>query len=201
MAAGTRPAATLRGAAASRASWRQVGVPRIARHAEEVVACIALEREFRHIRLADHDRPRRAQARDRQFIDRGPERRKRPAAPGRRHPGDVDVVLDRDRHALQRGARLALRQSRVALARSLGERADSSSATKLLKRPSRRRIRWRERSTSAVEVTRPARSAAAMSVMVSGMRSLINPIGAVVRSRPASARSAQALQARRARST
>ena len=185
--------------AAARAARRQIGVPGIAGHAEKVVAGVALEGEFRHISLADHDRARRAQARDRQFVDRGHEPRERPAAPGRRQARDVDVVLDRDRHAFERRARARPCDKRASLWRAASAAPDSSSATKALKRPSRRRMRLSECSTSAVEVSWPSRSAAAMSVTVSGMRSLINPIAAVGRSPPASGRTVRARQARRAR--
>src|SRR6202034_806808 len=54
--------------AAARAPGREVRVPWIARHAEKVIARIALERELRRVRLADDDYARAPQPRNGQFV-------------------------------------------------------------------------------------------------------------------------------------
>ena len=115
IAAGTRPAGDARRGAAGRAAGRQAHVPGIAGHAEQVVRRIALQRQLRHVRLADDHRAGRPQPRDRQFVTIGHEVGKRPASPGRRHAGDQDVVLHRNRDAFERRARRAGGKPRVAL--------------------------------------------------------------------------------------
>ena len=89
--------------AAGRAAGREIRVPGVARDAEQVVARIALKREFRHVRLADDDHARRAQPRDRQFVLRRPIVLERAAAPCRRKAGDMDIVFDGDRNSVEPG--------------------------------------------------------------------------------------------------
>ena len=84
-----------------------VGVPRVARRRPRQVEARAADREFVRRQLAQHDRAGAAQPRDadrvggRDIVDQDL------GMAGRRQAGDIDDVLDADRHAVQRAARPA----------------------------------------------------------------------------------------------
>ena len=90
-----------RGGPAGRTARGMTGLPRVARRAERGPLGERPDRHLRDVRLAEHDRARGAQALDDLRV-----RRHRPAvrrgSPRGDLAGDVDVVLDRDRHAEQR---------------------------------------------------------------------------------------------------
>ncbi len=99
---------------------RPFDVPWVARGAEGDRLGERPDRQLRHVRLAEHDRPRVAQPPHhlgvlaaRAAVRRG--------APGGRLTADVDVVLDRDRHA-EHQALVARAAARVGLV-GLGQRA------------------------------------------------------------------------------
>ena len=90
-----------RRAAAARAAGAVLQLPRVARHPPRRGLGPGERAQLGHVRLADHDRPRRARAAHDLRV------RARGLAVGvraeRRHlAGDVEFVLDRDRHAQQR---------------------------------------------------------------------------------------------------
>jgi len=92
----------------ARAAGRQRGIPRIARGAEQQIIGKAVQRELRHIGLAEDDGTGLAKPLHRQFVLVGHVVGVKPAAPGGAQAGDQDVVLDRDRHAVERADRAAL---------------------------------------------------------------------------------------------
>ncbi len=90
-----------RGAAAAGAAGAVCQLPRVARHSPRRRLRPGKRAQLGHVRLADHDRARRTRASDDLRV------RLRGLAVGvraeRAHlPGDVEFVLDRDRHAQQR---------------------------------------------------------------------------------------------------
>src|SRR5439155_1032573 len=87
--------------ASARSAWRVRRVPRIARDAEGVALGPGPDRELGDVGLADHDRAGLAQPADDLAVGSGglPDHG---GAEARRLAGDVLVVLDRDRHPVQR---------------------------------------------------------------------------------------------------
>ena len=84
----------------------RAGIPRVARRAAAQRAVgDALPAELRQRRLAQDHRARLAHPRDHGRIGRGRRRIAGLRAVPRRQPGDIDVVLDRDRHAVERPVR------------------------------------------------------------------------------------------------
>ena len=96
------------GRAAGGAAGGQVRVQGVSGRAEERVARVAVDREFRRVGLAEHDRPGSAQPRERKLVGGADVAGEGGAAPGRGHAGGDQVVLDRDRHAIERGERHAV---------------------------------------------------------------------------------------------
>ena len=110
--------------AAAGAAGRAREVVRVARRAEDRVEGLRARAELGRVRLADHDRARRAQALDDQRVVLrdvlGEQRR----AVRRPHPGRVLEVLDRDRQPVQDAAR-----SEAASAASAACSASSGSSS------------------------------------------------------------------------
>lgn len=103
-ASGARPAATAADAPA-RPARRPLQVPRIAGDAGQRAGGDALVAEFRRRGLADDDGARRLEARDRDRIGPRDVLGMDVRAVRRALAGDVDQVLDRDGHAMQRPER------------------------------------------------------------------------------------------------
>jgi len=100
--------------AAARAARRQLQVEGISGGAEQRVRGVALEREFRHVGLADHDRAGRAGAGERELVPAVAPRAACRAAPGGGQVGAGDVVLDRQWNAIERRQGSAPRKALVA---------------------------------------------------------------------------------------
>ena len=118
-----QPGRHRRPAAAARSAGRALGVPRVARRAERGRLGERPEGQLGHVRLADDHRARLAQAAD--DLGVGACRVAVGVRAERRHlAGDVDVVLDGDRHPQQRPL-VAAAAARVGLVglqpRALGE--------------------------------------------------------------------------------
>ncbi len=103
--------------AAARASRREFGIPWVARDAEQIVARIALERELRRVRFANDDHSRLPEPRHGQFVLRWPVVLERAASPCRWKARDMEVVLDRDRNAVEPRMSLAPRATRITVVR------------------------------------------------------------------------------------
>ena len=96
-----------RARAGRRAAGMMVGVPRVARRRPRQVEARPADGEFVRRQLAEHDRAGAAQLRARRPRRRGDVVHQDLRMAGRRQAGDVDDVLDADRHAVQRPAQAA----------------------------------------------------------------------------------------------
>ncbi len=112
-ASGAMRAATAAAEPARRAAGHALAVPRVAGRLEGAVLGRRAHRELVHVRLADHDRARRLEPRDRGRVEGRAVALEDPRAAGRGQAGDVQHVLHGHRHARERrGA--ALRSARAA---------------------------------------------------------------------------------------
>lgn len=144
-----RPRRRLR-AAARRCAAGRIRIPRVARGSEGERADIAApEREFRNIRLAENDGALRAQARDRQFVHLRDLIKVELAAPGAAQALDGDIILDGDRHAVQRAGRLSSAKRR-SLSAALRRAPSASSVAKMLMTGSTSASRFRTASTTSL---------------------------------------------------
>ena len=82
-------------------------VPWVVGLAEEIVEGLEVTRPTRHVRLAEHDRPRRLQARHRGRVGGGYVVGQFGRTAGGADPLDLDRVLDRDRQPVERAHRVA----------------------------------------------------------------------------------------------
>ena len=102
---GADPGGHGRDGAAAGAPGRQRRIPRVPGDPVDRVAGVALDGQLRDVGLAQDHRPGRAQPRHRRLVPvdraRGPLPREEPAAPAGREPGDVQAVLDGQRHAVE----------------------------------------------------------------------------------------------------
>ncbi len=108
--------------AAAAAAGRAREVVRIVGPTVDEVVALERERYLRHVRLAEHDRARRLEARHagRVLLRHEP---RAPLRPADRHDArHVERVLDRHRHAVQRPRQLAARERRVQLPRAPARR-------------------------------------------------------------------------------
>ena len=92
--------------AAARTARRETGIVGIARDAERRVGGVALERKLRTIGLAENDGAGLSQSLDRQFVAFR-DLMIKPAAECGGHSANDQIVLDDDRHAVERALRLA----------------------------------------------------------------------------------------------
>ena len=97
----------------ARAAGRRVGVPRVDRRAREAAVGVPAQRDVGHVRATDDDRARLAESLHRRTVlgrDRVLECLQ---SERRRAARDVDVLLDRDGHAVERATRLPRRDRAV----------------------------------------------------------------------------------------
>ena len=181
--------------AAARASGRELCVPWIARDAEQIIARIALEREFRRICLADDDHSRAPELCDRQFVLRRPKVLQRAASPCCRKAGHMEIVFDRDRNSVEPGVSLPARATRIALFRG-GERAGAIKRDETVQTGIKRLDALKRALDEFTDEAWPFCSSAARPSSVSATFHLIGLAEAAVRSRPASGTRARALRAR-----
>ncbi len=117
MVASAMPAATLAADPPLDPPGDRVGIVRVARRPERRVLVGRPERELVQVGLADEHRAGLAQVGDRRRIAFGDVAVAHARRRGRRHAADVEQVLDRDRHAVQRTAVVAGGQLLIGLAR------------------------------------------------------------------------------------
>ena len=151
-ASGTRPPATARARAAGGAAGHAARVVRVARGAVVDVLAGEVVGVLAHVERADQHGAGRLQPRDQRGVARG---RRAVAvdlrAGERRQAGDVEQVLDRERHAGERPERAACARARIdrvgalARARSAVTAVNALSALVALGDARQRRLDHRER--------------------------------------------------------
>ena len=101
------------------AAGGSLGVPGVDGATEDEVVRFPPERELGGVRLRDRDAPRSGKPVDDDGSPVGHVVGEEPGAAGRAHAGDVERVLDRERHAVQRTDLIAPSDGRLGLSRPL----------------------------------------------------------------------------------